>query len=298
VRITYVARHQQRASNDDEGAIAYALERLGHQVRRVQERDVSAADAPCDLILCHHFPDPAALRCPKAPKAWWCFDLLGTANDPSLVERARRRAAWARQMTEVCDIGFLTDGDFVAADTTGKLHWLPQGADERYAGAPALRPTQTVPILFTGIGKGGGRQRESFVAEMQGRYGERFRHVTRGVHGYALADLVASASIAVAPDSPVTDRYASNRIFVTLGLGGFLLHPACEALLGCYGHGQGVVYYRDREELHSQIGHYLGPLGGCRQSIAAAGLARTLEANLYRHRCEKLLAVVKEKLGV
>jgi hypothetical protein len=292
MRVLFVARHNQANSNDDEGAITHALLRLGHEVHALPEDYATAAPVTgYDLCLFLKWRNPEAFRRIKFPKAFWYFDRVG-ADDPSLAARGAARAAWMRETVPLVDVGFLTDGDHVAADASGKLVWLPQGADERVVGRGVGEPQYDV--LFTGIGKGGGRDRVSFVEEMRARYGERFRHVERGVHGRALADLVARSRIVVAPDAPATDRYWSNRVYVTLGFGGFLLHPWCEGLTRQYEQYEEVAYYRSREELHEMISTYLR-VPSTRAEISEAGLERTLSANLYRHRVETLLRVCRER---
>lgn len=294
MRILYIARHGQRSSNDDEGAIAHALRVLGHEVECVHENaDVwtwpKASGA--DLILCHHWQRPDLLLRRDAPTAFWCFDLIDYPSDPTLAVRCSRRKIWAEAMTDACDIGFFTDGDHVAKDTTGKLHWLMQGADERVVGRGTVKTD--IPILFTGS-ENGGHHRLSFVEEMRTRYGPNFVHVTSGVHGRAMADLITGARVVVAPDAPVTDLYHSNRIYNVCGFGGYLVHPrngkALEDYKGC-----GVDFYESREHLHYFINLY-------RQRTPTQlrdwALEHTKTHHLYRHRCEQLIKTVKENLHI
>lgn len=297
MKILYVAKHGS-GGNDDEGAVAHALRALGHEVDCVREGDFRHAfpRQSFDFLLCHHWHDLDSLRGVAAPKVFWCFDLV-MYPDPTLEPRNVRRGAWVRAMAEACDLGFMTDGDHVARDTTGKLHWLPQGADERVAGfGQAAADGGAPPILFTGIAQGG-EGRASFVEGMKARWGEKFNHVPRGVYGRGLANLIAASAIVVAPDHPVTNRYWSNRVWNALGFGAFMLHPYCEELTGHYGDGEEIVYYADRAELHRQVAHYLEHPEE-RRRMAEAALARTLREHTYRHRVEKLVATVKERLGV
>lgn len=133
--------------------------------------------------------------------------------------------------------GFCTDGDWVVEDRgrTGKLRWLMQGADERTLGFGTPIPDYAgAEILFTGM-INHGRRRAEHVAHLQARYGDRFAVMGDGGpkyrrHGRELADVFASCKVVVAPDGPNTARYWSNRVYLTLGLGGYLLHPRCEGL--------------------------------------------------------------------
>lgn len=294
LRIGYIARHDQANSADDEGAITHALQALGHRVERLRERRIHVARRmECDFTLLHHCHDYEAIGRIPGPKVAWTFDLFDYP-DPLLRPRNRERLRWLRELTRVVDLVFATDGDAVAADRTGKMVWLPQGADERVTG-PGTPGSEVVPLLFTGMLRGGGTQRIEFVHEMTARYGAMFRHVEHGVYGRALADLIAAAQIVLAPSGPVTDRYWSNRVFNVLGYGGFLLHPYSEGLAARYTGGEEIVYYHDMDDLHAKIRHYMERPEE-RRRIAAAGLARTLAENLYRHRCAELVRVVQERL--
>ena len=298
----YIAKHDS-GGNDDEGAVTHALTRLGHDVQRLREEKGSLAKRVpnVDLLLFHKWDDVEMLQrfdgiCPRA---FWYFDLVDWPSDPSLAGRCQGRREWMARITPHVELGFCTDGDWVAQDTTGKLRWLPQGADERMVGrgSPEKCPTCSTPwtgtpILFTGISRGGGRRRESFVEEMQTRWRDKFRHVQAGVHGRALADLVASSQAVVCPDSPVTDRYWSNRVYLLAGFGATLLHPYCKGLRD-YGYTTDeVLMYRDRQELRSYLDAILQD-SNLRDELSAAALERTKREHLYRHRVQKLIEAVE-----
>lgn len=292
MKIGYVAKFDS-GGNEDENAIHFALEQLGHQVERLREHKGNKAyRLDCDFVLFHHWQDYDSMRRIEVPRVFWCFDLI-SYPDPTLRERNERRKRWAETVMEICDLGFMTDGDWVAQDETGKLNWLLQGADERVVGPgkPGVAPS---PIIFTGSSRGGGVGRESFVADMRQRYGSDFCQVQR-VHGRALADVVASAKVVVAPDHPATDRYWSNRVFNTLGFGGFLLHPRCRELEKMYRDREEIVYYDSRPELHELIENFLGR-SESRSLIGQFGYERTLQEHLYRHRVEQLVKTIQERL--
>lgn len=299
LKIAYLAKHDS-GGNDDEGAIVYALERLGHEVIRVPERMGKwASKVKADFLLCHHWHDDGQLDSVSIPKVFWCFDLISWPHDPALARRHRERQAWIADMTRRCDIGFCTDGDHVAKDKTGKLHWLMQGADEREVVKWTIPIVRPVDVLFVG---GLGYGREGFVSELRNRYGNRFKHIAKGYHGAALEYEIRSAKIVVAPDSPVTDRYWSNRVYNILRLGGFLLHPLkylspngmCKGLGDQYPYG-GLGSYESREDMHAQIASYLKD-DVARKEVAMEGQKWTLLHHTYRHRVERLIQIVKEKL--
>lgn len=306
MRILYVANHNA-GGNCDEQAIAYALEALGHDVVRLPEtmhnptRIIEFVGGG-DLLLFHKWDNSYRPPQRKIPQVFWYFDLVQW-YDPTLEARCRNRVKWMNEAVRNVEIGFCTDGDWVAQDTTGKLVWLPQGADERVVGAWGEHTGEGPEpegkgVLFTGISKGGGTSRVAFVERMKAHYKDRFTHVPRGVHRRDLARLIARHAVYVCPDSPTTLRYWSNRIYNAAGYGAFVVHPWCGDLLGeQYRDERELRYYENENHLLPLIDHYLHAPRE-RAALGAAALRRTREMHLYRHRCEEMLRVVKERLGV
>jgi hypothetical protein len=147
-------------------------------------------------------------------------------------------------------------------------------------------------ILMTGIRAGGGRGRVNFVDEMSHTYGSKFKHISSGTYGGALGREIRSHPIVVAPDSPCTDAYWSNRVYVTLGHRGFLLHPYCKELAKEYEDRQDLVYYHSRSHLHALIAEYLPndeATSSIREGISTNGYLRTVREHTYLHRCERMI---------
>lgn len=295
MRVLYVANHDQPNSNDDEGAISHALTKLGHYVTRIPElKGYKACKLKADFVLFHKWKDVVALRELKIPRVCWYFDLVDFP-DPTLERRNLGRRDWMAHILPHTDIMFCTDGNWVLEDCTGKMIWMTQGADERVRPSQRGRGSRSCNILFTGISALGGQGRLSFVNEMKERYGEEFYHIPSGVYREELAKEISSAAIVVAPDSPITGLYWSNRVYNVLGLRGFLLHPDCSGIRRQYTDGEHLVLYKDREHLHSLIQYYLDqPLE--RDRIAEAGYKQTLSYHTYTNRIQQLVRVVKEKI--
>lgn len=290
--ICYTGKHNNPKSNDDEGGIADGFRQLGHEVICVPEAYPEVTrKVKCDLHLFNHLRDVSVYEDIKIPKVFWYFDRV-MCDDDTLTRRSTGRQQWIKYATEVVDCGFCTDGDWSMNDTSGKLVWLMQGFNQ------VLKPAQhtseqskTHDILFTG-GRFGGRERESFVSEMQSKYGRKFHHVTKGVHGDKLAQLIAGAKIVVAPDSPVSDSYWSNRVYLTLGLGGFLLHPYSRGIE--YQFGLDLQCYKSRDDLHELIKYYLND-PDMRESMRFGGHYRVTQQHTYKHRCESMLNILKDR---
>jgi len=307
MRILYIAKHGS-GGNDDEGSIAFALGKLGHEVVKVQEfgdrlplEDLKRMDQEFSFCLFHKWSNFDFIKRLKCPKAFWYFDLVDWPQDPTLSSRCEARKRWMAEVTPLVDLGFCTDGDWVERDQSGKLLVLRQGADERVVGfGEPWKGYTPIDVLFIGGIKGCGVQRESFVRELQARYGHRFTHFSSGVYGRALANAVATSKVVVCPDSPVTDRYWSNRVYVMGGFGACLLHPYCSYLSSNYSSClPGVYFYRDREDMYRQLDLLLSEEGiNDRKPASEIVLEQVKQNHLYRHRCEELVRVVKERLKI
>ncbi len=280
MRVVYVAKHDS-GGNDDEGAIHFALEKLGHDVVRVREAHSKKTERiEADFLLCHHWHDYATLAKVTIPKVCWCFDLI---DWPTPAGRHAERREWARRMADLCDVCFFTDGDW-AARNGGQ--WLTQGADERESAEWSLG-TNGVDVLFVG---GIGYGRDKFVQEMRMMYGGyRFKHIAKGCHGAALQHEIASAKIIVAPPTPISARYWSNRVYNMLRMGGFMLHPHIAELksqLPC------LPTYTTMDDLHGMIDYYRGKPEQ-RKQIAELGHRYVMQHHTYRHRVEAIVDAVK-----
>lgn len=303
MRVIYWANHSQRLpSNDDEGSIAHALRMLGHEVICVNE-NVNPSRYRGDFLLFHHCPKFSYMDSVSIPRVFWSFDRFNI-GDPVLAHRTQARMDWGSKVLKRCVAGFCTDGDYVRLhnelkDTDCLLYDLKQGADERIVGhqlptKPHTSSKKDIDILFVGT-RGHGTLREEFVDMMARQYKDRFVHVPKNVYRQDLKYLVGRSRIVVAPDFPVSDHYWSNRVYLMLGFGAFLLHPYCEDLSAQYVHGNEIIYYHDRDDLHDKIEHYLTDHQS-RQVISDNGLLRTKKFHTYYHRCEVLMNHMKDLL--
>lgn len=292
MHVLYIAKHG-KADNDDEGAIAHALRELQHTVTCVTERDaLSASRVKADCLLIHHWDRPHLLRSFRIPRYFWHFDLVEW-NAGVLQSRAAMKRKWMGETMTHCRRGFCTDGDWVEK-YPNKLVWLLQGADIRVAGRGAGEPGSDV--LFMGS-RSHCPDRASHIAELEQRYSSGMRVLERRgvIYRRALADVIAQSKIVVAPDTPVTDRYWSNRVYMTLGFGGFLIHPYCSELAKHYEDRKEIVFYRSRPEMLRLIDYYL-ERDDERQAISEAGLQRTLDEHTYTHRVMQLMAHIERDL--
>ena len=296
-RICYIARHGC-GGNQDEEAIAFALRKLGHEVDCVQERFAVDITARCDFALFHHWSNFAAMKTLRSlgyPLVFWNFDLVSWP-DPTLEARNRARVEWMREVMEIVDIGFCTDADY-AAKHPSTLVWLPQGADERVMGSDHTND-KVRNILLTCMVQGCGTQRESFYNEMTNMKNYTgVLYAAKGMYREELRKEIGRSRMVVCPDSPVTHRYWSNRVWNACGFGAFTLHPYCRELAKMYTDGKEIVFYDSIEHLHKLIKFWLED-DLQRAAIGRAALERTRAHHTYRHRCEVLVSTVRERLGL
>lgn len=293
MRILYVAKHN-KGCNDNEGAIKYALEQLGHEVDAVHERSLNTLPPTgYDLLLFQNWKNPPDLRAGDYPKVFWYMDRIDYEDDDTLTAWTEIRIEWMKEVMPHITMGVCTDGDWVARDRTGKLIHLMQGADERFACCPC-EPGEEIPLLFTGSIYGRGEGRASFVQEMKDTYRGNFIHEKK-VFGQRLINKIHNTKIVLAPDGPVTDRYTSNRAVITCSFGGFLMHPKCDVVENMYEDGREAVFYHSRKDLHEKIAHYLHHPQE-RYRIQCAGYAKTLNYHTYRHRLEIILNELSKRL--
>lgn len=315
MRILYIAHHGPH-DNEDEDAISHVLRGMGHEVICIEEkrrgRRFDARNAEGDLCLFHKCEDYNLLQTlhkRDIPLVFWYFDLV-YSDDETLVHRCQSRIYWMEGVLPLVTVGFCTDGDWVEQNWevsktcsrhADKLVWLTQGADERKVGFGESKKKDIPPILFTGMVHHG-QKRADHIEQLRHHYGNQFSVIgdngpRHRLHGRELANLFASTRIVVAPDGPCTDHYWSNRVYLTLGLGGFLLHPRCEQLLGQYKENKEILLYDDRDDLIDLIDYYITDEAEAdRQKMREAGLQATIQYNLYRHRVADMLRVVKERL--
>lgn len=303
-KILYVANHNQKLSNDDEGAVTYALQKLGHEVVLEPEKTspprIAHLSRNCDFLLFHKWQDTRSMAASRCPNVMWYFDLVDHP-DPTLRKRCNERKDWMRRTLPLVQKAFCTDGDWVANNAhvtnkgTPRLHWMPQGADERMLADPddVLLPEN--PKVLVAASARGGVDRDSFLEHMKTWHSDRLVLVHQGVYREKMAELVHQCGICVCPDAPVTPRYASNRVFNMAGFGGLVFHPRCEAVSGWYARDE-VVQYRNRQDLDDMLNMIYGHVNLEAWSRGMRyGLRRTIKDHTYRHRVVEMLACLEEE---
>jgi len=300
MRILYIANHKA-GGNRDESAIAYAFKMLGHKVIKVAEEFFKFPKTKqldydsYDFCLFHHWGNHDDLSTIPIPKAFWYFDLVDH-NDPTLKTRTDYRKLWMKNTTDLVDVGFCTDGDWVNRDPSGKLVRLTQGCDERVLGVTPKHSGSQL-LMMTASRMGTVKRRQEFIQQLLRKYHGRFLLSTKGLYREELKAKIAQAALMIAPIAPVSDNYWSNRVYNTCGMGGCLLHPYSEGLTKEYQNGEEIFFYEDFEQFQNLITELLADFP-YRNRVAHAANLRTKANHTYRHRCETLINIMKERTGI
>jgi hypothetical protein len=153
---------------------------------------------------------------------------------------------------------------------------------------------KTHEIIF--VGGDVYRTRHMLLIGLKEHYGSKFewfgwnhKNIVRGLD---LNKLYASTKVVVG-DSQPSKRYWSNRIYETLGRGGFLLHPYVEGLEEEFEIGKDLVCYPygDFGKLHELIDYYLEHEDE-REAIRKHGHETVKNKYTYKNRCEQFLKMI------
>ena len=282
----------------NEEGIAQAFETLGHKVLRIQEEEMFETSSEIKRI--HAFnPDmvlmaKAKIACErdlffaemsKYLMVTWNFDLyIGLER-----ERFLRSDPIFRN-----DYVFTPDGGNGEKWAANRIshHLLRQGIvkDFCYRG----EKTEEYDVIFVGSENAQWPHREEmckFLAENYNftRFGT---HKGNSVRGHDLNNLYASAKIIIG-DSVYSPKYWSNRIYETLGRGGFFFHSKVEGLNEDYTPGEHYIPYKlyDFDALKQKIDYYLDRPEE-REKIAQAAMEHTIKHHTLENRCQRLLELV------
>ena len=288
LKIIYLGHFNNPNSNSVEEDIKSAFEQLGHEVIALPEKDIGKLlKYKADMLLFHkagvgkyidlnqwiqmlnHIP---------YKKVMWYFDPI---------DLIQGREQYIEAMADYIEYGFLVDDTWRRRHNFKNLYSLKEGIGTVYKGK--VRDKFKCDIAFAGNAYGG---REDFIRFLGQQYGEKFK-VFNSVFKQDLADLCVSAKIIVAPDFPSNEFYWSSRFYLTLGLGGFLVHPDLYGLTEEFEEGRHFAGYKGPQELVATIGYYLANEKS-RKAIQAEGQKKCLEMATFEHRIKQLLNTIYE----
>lgn len=284
----------------DEEGIAVALESHGVEVLRISD----GSGDPTARIL-EYRPDfvltakmqfnggwqfLAAMREAKIPTVSWTFDLLigHPEREPTL-----DAFVWLKT-----DYVFLTDGGNTELYHTKGVEkiTLRQGIVDAYAYMAEPVEEYAHDIVFVGTINHIFPYRQDTMRFLKDTYGKRFHWYGANNHleirGHELNKLYASAKI-VMGDSVYSPYYWSNRLYETLGRGGFTIFPAVEGLSDEYKPHKHYIPYNwgDYPDLKKKIDYFLEH-PEARDEIRTAAFEYTKEHYLMSHRVKQLLCAL------
>lgn len=295
---------------------AKSLESLGHKVVRLQETQATATEiyehaTKSDLFVWVHThgwktPEPgikmksvlSELKEKGIPSITYHLDLwLGLSRQADLVKEA--------VYTDI-EHFFTVDSkmaDWFNTKTNVKGHYLPAGVFHEEA-TYSKKQSYDNDVIFVGsrLYHREWRYRPKLIHWLKQRYPNKFKHYGRDglgvVRGAELNDLYASTRIVVGdtlcPGYSYPD-YWSDRIYETLGRGGFLIHPYIPGIEREFTDREHVVFYKygNFNQLKELIDYYLVNEEE-REAIRVAGHNLVKNKYTYRHRWQTIL----QELGI
>lgn len=292
---------------------AASLEALGHEVIRLQEPKVHAEDIlktalDSDLfvwIKTHGWDTPgdmaetlAELRTARIPTVSYHLDLyMG-------LER------WSRYKSDpymmALDHFFTVDrlmADWLNHNTPVKGHYIPAGvfgAECYMTREPSVHAND---VIFVGQ-RNYHREwpwRPQLVDWLSNTYGDRFTRIAGDTaagttRGDDLNRLYGNSKVAVGDSLCINFDYPdywSDRVYETLGRGGFLIHPKIAGMERHFVDGEHLVFYDfgDFDQLQFLIDYYL-EADEERETIRKAGHEHVKANHTYTQRWQSILETV------
>lgn len=152
-------------------------------------------------------------------------------------------------------------------------------------------------IVFVGSQNPEFPYRTRLMQFLERTYGSRFRWIGKKnsdeMRNETLNDLYTGSKIIIG-DSVYSPSYWSNRIYETIGRGGFIIHPMIEDLDKEYEpYKEFIPYsYNNFNELKEKIDFFLEDKGA-RDRIRMAGFERTKKDHTLLNRCKEFINYVK-----
>ena len=141
------------------------------------------------------------------------------------------------------------------------------------------------------------RNRAWLFEGLKDKYAGKFEKLgfPKEIRGLELNELYASTKVVVG-DSQPSPNYWSNRIYETLGRGGFLIHPDVQGLEKEFTNGVHLVTYKrgDMHQLCKLIDYYLLH-DEEREKIRRAGFEHVKNNFTYKNRVKELLNICKKE---
>ena len=289
---------------DEEGK-AKSLEKEGIEVRRFDEFTFNKVSPNNLQTLLDYKPDVVfftKLRVPRAQEvideckkrgivtACWMPDLyFGLARQQEVINKTPMFRA---------DYVFSPDGgNQKKFEECGVNHHLVRQAI--YDESCELRSVEKkYDVLFVGtLGREHGSSRARLLKFLELEYGDKFYWAGRtGPHEIrdsSLTQLISESKIVIG-DCVFSDKYWSNRVYETLGRGGFLIHPMVPGLEEEFNHNEHMVMFEHNNhgDLKNKIDRYLVDEKS-RERIRKKGMERVKSFHTLKNRAHQVLEILR-----
>lgn len=326
MKIAYVGNFSQ--AHCTEVHLAATLELLGHEVIRLQENEVSAPaltgiinTAELDLFLYTRtwgelvtLEHLTLLRERQIPSVSYHLDLY--------VGLQRKYLHQAKSLEEILQSDPFWRTDFVITpdgDESSQKVFEDNGVKHYYIKAGVYAPEcvlankseQNFDLIFVGGGDRPGSEhayghpewnyRNELIGWLYDTYPEhftKFGHPQQTIRNAALNQLYIDSKVVVG-DSVCVDfnhkYYWSDRVYETIGRGGFLIHPYIKGLEEEFIDGETIVFYEygNFEQLKQKIDYYLDENHAQeREKIRQAGFEYVKNNATYTQRLQQMLGIV------
>lgn len=329
MKIAYVGNFSQ--SHCTEVHLANTLEELGHQVERLQENDTSTRRwlnglavgyGEADLFMYTRtwgetvtLEDLAHLRERKIPTVSYHLDLYVGLRRKYLHQGKALGDVLETDPFWRTDFVFTPDGDKESAKVFKKHdvkhYYMKPGVykPECYMVTKNMASYRVIDVLFVGGGDRPGSPngyghpewpyRDQLIGWLYDTYRNQFvkkGHPQETIRNAALNELYSDAIVTVG-DSVCIDfkheYYWSDRVYETLGRGGFLIHPYIKGLEEEFTDGENFVFYEygNFEQLKEKIDYYLEH-DAEREKIRKAGHEFVKANCTYHNRLTQMLDII------
>lgn len=310
MKIAYVGNFSQ--PHCTEVHLALTLEDLGHEVVRIQETQYREDDFwtnkvfDCDLFLYTRtwgnmvqIGDLQTIRLHKILSASYHLDLyVGLQREEGL----KTDPFWKT------DFVFTPDGSDEAAEVFKKYninhYYMKPGV---FKGECNILPESPKPnlgndVIFVGSGNYLHKEwpyRNQLLNWLQTTYGDRYSkygNPERTIRDQELNQLYADSRVVVGDSLCINftkEYYWSDRVYETLGRGGFVIHPYIKGMEEEFIDGENIVFYEygNWNDLKAKIDYYVNN-DKARMKIRDAGHKFVKENATYNNRLRRMLDIV------
>ena len=310
MKITFVGNFDVDYSSESHHA--KTLESLGHEVVRLREGKTTGeviVDAALDselLIFVHtHGWETPGLSMNMV------FKTLKKVNIPSITYHLDLWLGIERQKDLEQDPFYKTIEHFFTVDklmadwfnnnTEVKGHYIHAGVYDGEC-VPDVTAGLLNEVIFVGS-KGYHPEwayRPHLINQLTEHYGNKFKHFGGDglgvVRGQALNQLYGSTKIAIGDSLCINfdyPHYWSDRVYETMGRGGFIIHPYIKGMEDDFIDGKHLVFYEfgNFEDLYSKIDYYLEH-DDKREAIRKAGHEHVKANHTYKNRWQSIIDTV------